>query len=195
MKTRPITFIAIAALLSLFFSCGSSGDTIKRNCSDNDTISAEKWTLIQDTAMSIHGPWPRNGYIDEKGDTVVPLDKYFCGSEYFEHYAVVFDPQTLRPIGIDKNGNELFEAVSSGEPGSWVPENEGRIMIRKNGKYGFANHKGEIVIDPIYECANSFKDGKARVSYDCQITDREHGTWSSKSEIYIDKCGNEIKQD
>jgi len=96
-------------------------------------------------------------------------------------------------VGIDKNEKILFEAVWNGE-GSFVPETEGRIMITKNNKYGFANHKGEIVIEPKYTRTNVFSKGKTRASYNCEKRrDGEYWMWESDSWITIDKSGNIIE--
>ena len=94
-------------------------------------------------------------------------------------------------FGIDKSGKKLFEAVHDGE-GYAITEYEGRIMVQKNGKFGFANHKGEIVIQPKYTCAESFYKGRARVSNKCRRSKDEHYMWESDDWIYIDKCGDEV---
>lgn len=54
------------------------------------------------------------------------------------------------------------------------------VQEAKDGKYGYINEDGEIVIDFQYDSSADFKDGKAFVNKD--------GNY-----IYIDKKGNEIK--
>lgn len=56
---------------------------------------------------------------------------------------------------------------------------EGLISISKNGKYGFANQKGEIVIPMIYDEVDNFSEGIAPVL--------KNGFWG-----FIDKNGNTI---
>jgi hypothetical protein len=95
-------------------------------------------------------------------------------------------------IGIDRNENKLFNAVWKGD-GSPLEESDGMILITEDGKYGYANFKGEIVIQPIYSCAHSFYKGKAKVSFDCQESNDEHFKWDMNDSFYIDKKGNKIK--
>jgi hypothetical protein len=130
--------------------------------------------------------------VNEKGDTMIQLDSYRCLSETFEYFGLVQDVKgDGKMYGIDKKGSKLFEAVPDGE-GYAIEEIEGRIKIQKDGKYGFANHEGDIVIEPIYACADNFYKDKARVSLKCKVSGDENGTWESDETIYIDKCGNVI---
>lgn len=46
---------------------------------------------------------------------------------------------------------------------------------------GFINKEGQFVISPIYDLAQSFSNGKAKVELDGR-------------EFYIDKNGNEVKE-
>ncbi|MEC5395327.1 WG repeat-containing protein [Bergeyella sp. RCAD1439] len=67
------------------------------------------------------------------------------------------------------------------------------ILITENGKYGFANSKGEIVIKPSYDCASSFYEGMAKVSNDCSEGEDEHERWKMNTWFEIDKKGNVVK--
>jgi hypothetical protein len=187
MTNQIIIFLSLFYLLLSSYGCNKN-----KNCQEDNFPKTEKWFLYRDTITSKHGSWPRNGYFNEKGDTMIPLDKYFCTTDTFEYYGVVMEITNGRLIGIDKNGKELFEAVPSGEGFYPFEEKEGRIMITKNGKYGFANHKGEIVIEPKYTCAESFSNGKAKVSFSCTKMKGEYLKWKMDSAFYIDRCGNVI---
>jgi hypothetical protein len=133
-----------------------------------------------------------SGYVSHRADTIIPLDKYErCFTKKFKHYAIVLD-SNRGLIGIDRNENKLFNAVWNGE-GSPIEESDGMILIIEDGKYGFANFKGEIVIQPIYSCANSFYNGKAKVSFDCKESKDEHLKWDMNEYFYIDKKGIKIK--
>jgi hypothetical protein len=57
--------------------------------------------------------------------------------------------------------------------------NCGRAIVKKDGKYGYIDHEGHLVIDYIYDFADVFTDGFARVSRD--------GKWT-----WIDTNGKEI---
>src|SRR5690606_1106112 len=127
-----------------------------------------EWYLIKNyDQVSNHKPFGyTSGYINQYGDTIIPLDKYArCFTDTVRNYAIVFDKKQGL-IGIDFNENKLFNAVWNGE-GSEVKESDGMILIVENGKYGFANNKGQIIIKPKYKCAESFENGKAKVSNDC----------------------------
>ena len=153
-----------------------------------------EWYLIKNyNRISKYEPFGyTSGYINQDKDTIIPLDKYArCFTDTVQNYAVVYDiKQGL--IGIDLNENKLFNAVWNGE-GEEIKESDGMILIVENGKYGYANNKGQITIKPNYKCAESFENGKAKVSNDCFLTDEEHNNWRMNTWIFIDKNGNEIK--
>lgn len=153
-----------------------------------------KWYLIKNyDQVSKHKPFGyTSGYVAQNGDTIIPLDKYVrCFTDTVENYAIVFDKKQGL-IGIDLNENKLFNAVWDGE-GSEIKESEDMILIIENRKYGFTNRVGEIIIKPKYKCAESFKNGKAKVSYDCLKSNDEYYKWIMNTWTFIDKNGNEIE--
>ncbi|WP_312075588.1 WG repeat-containing protein [Chryseobacterium sp.] len=82
---------------------------------------------------------------------------------------------------MDYNGNKVYEDKS----GTVVFKNtlniqrfkEGVSVIQEKGKFGFADRMGNITIKPIYDSAEDFKDGFARVR-------------TGNDNFYIDKKGN-----
>lgn len=54
-------------------------------------------------------------------------------------------------------------------------------VVDSNGKYGFVDKTGELVIPCIWESAYGFKDGRAKVYND------------KFQEMYIDKTGRIVK--
>ncbi len=58
-------------------------------------------------------------------------------------------------------------------------DSEGLFLVSEDGKYGYVNIKGNLVIPLIYDSAGSFSDGLARVMKDGR-------------RLYIDKTGKEI---
>jgi hypothetical protein len=133
-----------------------------------------------------------SGYINLLGDTIVPIGKYFyCFTDTLKNFAIV-QKQNGQLVGIDKNDTELFEIY-------WFDNgpddiSEGLFRIIKNGKIGYADTIGKIVIEPQFDCAFPFEKGKARVSKDCKsVKDGEHFMWMSDNWIYIDKKGQIIK--
>ncbi len=135
-----------------------------------------------------------SGYVNQKGDTVISIGKYFyCFLDTVITYAIVADTgkDNSVPYAIDQNGNRLYEVY-------WVDNGpdiieEGLFRIKRNGKIGFANTKGEIVIPPQFDCAEQFKNGKAKVTYDCVlIKEGEHTLMKSNSWFYINKTGRKM---
>lgn len=173
------TLLIQISILTLLISCQST--------------KTELYLIKNYNHVSNHNPFGyTSGYINQKGDTIIPLDKYArCYTDTVRNYAIVFDKKQGL-IGIDLNENKLFNAVWNGE-GSEIKESEGMILIIENGKYGFANNKGEIKIEPKYKCAESFKNGKAKVSNDCYVKNDELEKRKMITWTFIDKKGNEIK--
>ncbi len=70
-------------------------------------------------------------------------------------------------------------------------EAEGLIRVVKNGKIGYADAKTyAIVIEPQFDCAFPFENGKAKVSNQCKmVKDGEHSIWESDAWQYVDKAG------
>ena len=68
---------------------------------------------------------------------------------------------------------------------------DGLIRVVKNGKIGYADAKTyAIVIEPQFDCAFPFENGKAKVSNQCQtIKEGEYSVWESDAWQYVDKNG------
>lgn len=68
---------------------------------------------------------------------------------------------------------------------------EGLIRVVKNGKIGYANAQTyAIVIEPQFDCAYPFENGKAKVSNQCQtVKEGEYSVWKSDAWQYVDKKG------
>lgn len=133
------------------------------------------------------------GYKNMMGEMVIEYGKYhYCVTDTFKTMAVVYTEQG-RIIAIDRNERELFEVfVFDNQPD---PIQEGLFRILKNGKIGFADSTGKIVITPQYDCAFPFENGVARVSLKCEaLKEKEHSIWKSNDWIYIDKNGQIIKK-
>lgn len=79
---------------------------------------------------------------------------------------------------INKDGTKVIEPdpMYQGKKMRLNTFRDGRAWILKNGKYGFINTKGEIVIDPIYDDVSAFSEGLAYV--------KKGETWA-----YIDRDG------
>lgn len=71
-------------------------------------------------------------------------------------------------------------------------------IVDKQGKIGYANEHGTVVIKPQFAFGIPFENGKAEVTYtgqrkEVEGTGGEHHYWDSNDWFYIDKQGNKIK--
>jgi WG containing repeat len=68
---------------------------------------------------------------------------------------------------------------------------DGLIRVVKNGKIGYADARTyTIVIEPQFDCAFPFENGKARVSNQCRtVKDGEYSVWESDAWQVVDKQG------
>lgn len=73
---------------------------------------------------------------------------------------------------------------------------DGLIRVVKNGKIGYADAAAyDIVIEPQFDCAYPFENGKAKVSNQCQtVKEGEYSIWQSDAWQYVDKKGNFINE-
>jgi hypothetical protein len=132
------------------------------------------------------------GYANAKGDTIIPLGKYdMCFTERFDQFAIVL-LKGKGLVGIDRNENVLFNVYIM-DNGPDYPS-DGLFRIVQNGKVGYANLKGQIVIAPKYDCAYPFKKGKAEVGTGCQTkADGEYHYWVGGRWTTINKSGKVVK--
>ena len=101
------------------------------------------------------------GYIDTKGNVVIPISYELTGELGFGSFH-----DGLAPIVkngkygyIDKNGKEVISCKYD-ESYSF---SEGLAVIAKDDKYGFIDTKGNEVVPCEFDYADSFIDGKASV--------------------------------
>lgn len=136
-------------------------------------------------------------FVNIQGDTIVPFGNFaFFGTDTLNYYANVLlyanDSTYGRPVGIDRTGNILFDLVNYDNGPDYF--NEGLTRVQRNGKMGFANKRGEIVIKCQYAFARWFYDGVAQVTFEAkQYRDvDEHLRVESDTWFEVDKQGNQI---
>ena len=106
----------------------------------------------------------RFAYLSEKGDTVIPYGKYSKAySDTIKSWGIV--QLNDRLIAIDPSENILFDVYKVNDKPDVI--RNGVFRIIKDGKIGYANEEGTIVIAPQYECAFPFFNEKARVALHC----------------------------
>lgn len=136
----------------------------------------------------------RYGYINQQGDTVIPLGKYdYCFTDTFRTYAIVHKT-TGGYYAIDRKENTLYEVFNFDNGPDYAEE--GLFRVIENGKIGYADAAtGKVVIKPQYECAFPFENGAAKVSVKCKRTpEGEYVKWESEKWIYINKKGKVLKK-
>lgn len=129
------------------------------------------------------------GYLNSRGDTIIPIEKYFYGyADTIRNFGMVMENGTGKILGIDKNANELFEVFRYDNG----PDNteSGLFRIIKDGKIGYANSQGKVIIEPKFDCAYAFEGEFAKVSDDCQTLENdESNRWKSNAWYHITKEG------
>jgi hypothetical protein len=173
----------------------------------NAQVKPEKYTVGKTT-------WAFGEYsfINSEGDTIRKLDsgKYtFSFTDTFEIFAVFGMKGKKGWPAIDINENILFQVanIPAGEisPDVFI-ENKIRI-VGEDGKFGFANEKGEIIIKPQFEIVSHFNNGHAIIAEDCEKRfwepdpgnehkehgDCEHYSLECKKYGFIDTAGVIIK--
>ncbi len=133
----------------------------------------ERWTLIANSEEPIAFS---TGYIDEKGNTVIPIGKYvMCYTEEFDKIAIVLPRDSESFVAINKEEEVLFEVLAMDNAPDEV--RNGLFRIRINNKEGFANMQGDIVIKPIFDAVLPFEGGKAAVNIGCtKVEQNGHST-------------------
>ena len=130
-------------------------------------------------------------FINRSNDTIIPYGKYYYSiSDTLKTFAIVYDSNSNN-VGIDRNGNLLFEVFRFDNGPDYI--REGLFRVIRNGKIGFANALGEMAIACQFDCAYYFEGGKAKVSNNCNsVQDGEHEIWESDDWFYIDISGKRI---
>jgi len=132
-------------------------------------------------------------YEDIKGNIVIPPDKYeMIFTDTFKTMAIVLTKNDWKFLGIDRNENILFEIFSVDNGPDYVED--GLFRIIKDGKIGYADLDGNIIIEPQFKCAFAFDNGFAEVSNDCwEEQTGEYTLWKSNNWITIDTIGNVVE--
>lgn len=136
------------------------------------------------------------GYQYSNGDVAVEPGTYeMIFTEKFHDFAIVMtrDTTSWRLIGINRNMEELFMVYWYDNGPDYVVEDRFRII--QDGRIGYANEKGEIIITPQFACADPFEEGLARVTFECtQTREGEFTIDHSDFWFYIDLYGNQVEK-
>jgi|GEM_PF-7011477 len=165
----------------------STPDTLYKVCLDSDSWPEES---------EYSSVFQICGYVNAKGEIVIPVGKYeACFSDLFTSFAVVKTyGKNSGACAVDRDGNVLFKVFWFD---NWADElSDGMIrIVNDEGKIGYADHTGKIVIEPVYSWGDSFTDGTAMVTYSHRLErlDDEHHRIKTDSWLTIDKTGKVIQ--
>lgn len=123
----------------------------------------------------------KQGLADAKGNLVIPFKYDFCsnfGCNNLNYiYTGIITNEGERFGLTDCLGNDVIEPISE-RP---INFSEGYATIRQNGKYGYINSSGDIVIPVIYDKADDFVFAKAKVELNSE-------------KFYINRLGQRIEE-
>src|SRR5687767_11022662 len=145
--------------LPVLYQC--SGTTENVTVQNTDTTS-NIVIATYDYLECIYDDTERPGFRDENGDTLISFGRYEMSfSDVITSIGFVAD-STGKIWCISSKGEELFEVFNYDNGPDYAQD--GLFRIVKDGKIGYANEAGEVVIEPQYTCANPFENGKAEVA-------------------------------
>lgn len=170
----------------------------------------EGMARVQKSVPNTLGLKRHYGFINLKGEEVVPCKKYDNAEKFHNGVAIVCDEKSGKYGGVDKYGKEIISCIydliydfredgfaiakKNGKYGlidkkgkevipckySNLDPHDGLFMIEKNELYGYMDLNGKEVIPCKYEDAYDFNDGVALVS----LPGQDYG--------FIDKAGKLI---
>lgn len=157
---------------------------------ERDDYLVLKWRFVSD---SVYQDLDQCAYYDTCGNEVIPFDKYpMCYTDTFRTIAFV-QKEYDGIVAINRNEKILFN-VFPFDNGPDYPS-EGLYRIIKDGKIGYADLKGNIIIKPQFTCAHPFENGKAEVSCNCSITRvGEYVSWGGGNWFYINRLGERLER-
>ena len=145
---------------------------------------------------------------DKNRKVIKKLDKEIYGLNYRPETLGYFSIFSIKNesgwTAINIKGEKLFKVLNT-EYGTPSPDDliENKIrIVDENGKIGFANKKGKIIIPPKFEQASSFHNGKAIIGRKCKNipwlehpneTDCQHYYTRCEENGYINNKGEIIQ--
>lgn len=166
---RQLVIIVIIALLPILLSC----NIVKGKQNERILIAHGDQEYIE-LGMPCC-------YLNTSGDTIIPFGKYrYAWSDTIKSMGIVLDKSGY--IGINNKGKRLFGIVTFDNGPDYVKE--GLFRITDDGKTGFADTLGNVVIPIQYQDAFPFENGLALVSRQRKLNSEDHAEW-----LYIDHKG------
>ena len=182
----------------IIFSCKGTEPGVNKAQGYFNMDSVYTDYLVSFSDDSLFSPGTSCGYKNSKGEIIIPKGKYsYCFTDTFKNFAIVSDDKLTnsKVVAIDRNENILFDVYMFDNGPDWLED--GLFRVIRNGKIGYADKNGVIIIEPKFACANQFQNGIASVALNCKLvkdeSDPEHSRMESDSWFYIDKKGNKVK--
>lgn len=173
MKSRIVLLLLVCSLFLWSVSIAAEG---QKNA---DLVSC------LDEAMYGYGT-QKKGYCDRKSGNLIIKYQFEYADDFSEGLAAVINDEG-NAYYIDMTGEKAF--VTPEGVTDIAGFSEGLARIKMDGKYGYIDNKGEIVIEPQFEDAGAFfKDGVALVKELVNIK----GTEFASRYGWIDKTGKVI---
>lgn len=175
--------VCVAGLGEIIYIIDSKGAIVKELPAginyfysfDNGLAVFNSYESITSDDVKLKMLW--HGVMNTKGEFIVPAENYDTNINIDGDsvYIVVQERPNIWYMA-DKYGKIIGEKCDS----IWHGYSRGLCGIKKNGKWGYMNTSGQIVIDTIYDAIRTFsEDNIARV--------RKNG-----QEMYIDQTGNSL---
>lgn len=130
----------------------------------------------------------RVGFRNAAGATAIP-PRFRAVYPFSEHgVAGVYDDDGAAFIRPD--GSVIARAFWTDNGPDYFTERRARIV--KDGKVGFIDEEGEVVIPPRYDFASSFCHGMAAVCIGCQRQPGPHGGYEGGRWGFVTRTGTEV---
>ncbi|KGP74423.1 WG repeat-containing protein [Pontibacillus yanchengensis] len=100
------------------------------------------------------------GYLNKKGEEVIPA-QYLLAEDFKERKALVKIHENQYAL-LNKEGKLLYTY-----PYPYVGQRgDGLLVFQRetDGKYGYINEKGKVILEPQYDGAQAFRDGRAVIN-------------------------------
>lgn len=147
----------------LYFKVGKDGLVGVANAAGKILIPPRYFDILAfNNGVATFGEHGRVGFVDVNGRVIMPAD--FTSASPYDDIIVVMDAGKYRVLdktGKDIPGLSIDAPIYAGGANGWL--SEGRAGFYKNGKVGYLNNKGEIVIPPKFMMGSVFKNGVATV--------------------------------
>lgn len=193
-----LSALATFALLSVWspFKGREAVAEPKKTYSDIKTTEHQE-VLVPFSSDSVIEVGSSIGFKTLAGEVKIPIGKYaYFFTDTLKTYAMVLEKvgEKANVRAIDSEGKVVFDVYLFDNGPDYL--SDGLFRVKRNGKVGYANSLGELVIACKYECASPFEDGKAKVALDCQTKqgEDEHTYETSKQWLVIDKKGIVVQQ-